>query len=160
LLFYFRLGFCFLFTCKTSSLITVKYLFLYPVTGALCDNLSSDFRLESTSGHFILVSRLTNEDIQFRIILLCWRVQLELLSLNLETHILFDSCYMIWIVMQEQLYKQYCIALSWRGYFLYHCLMLLSYGDRVTGGDGTWYQSHGSVRIPFVLKEVQLTTSS
>jgi len=38
--------------------------------------------------------------------------------------------------------------------------MLLFYGDRVTGGDGTRYQSHGSMHIPFVLKEVQLMTSS
>jgi len=102
----------------------------------------ADFRLESTNGPFILVSRLTNEEIQIHIILLCWRVQLEPLSLNLETHILFDSCYVIRILMQEQIYKQSCIALSYMGYFLYHCLMLLSYGDCVSGGDGTRYQSY------------------
>ena len=29
--------------------------------------------------------------------------------------------------------------------------MLLSYGDHATGGDGTQYQSHGSLHIPLVL---------
>lgn len=158
--FYFWLGFCFLFRCKTSSLITVISLFLYPIRGALCDNFSLDFRLESTNGCFILVSRLTNEEIQFHIIFLSWRVQHGPLSLNLEAHILFDSCYMIWILMQEHLYKQYCVARSWRGYFLYHYLMLLSYGHRVTGRDGTRYQSPSGMHILFVLQEVQLTTSS
>jgi hypothetical protein len=61
--------------------------------------------------------------------------------------------------MQEQVYKQYCIALSSRGHFIPLSDNTLL-GDCFPGGDGTWYLTHGSMNIPFVLKKLQLMTLS